>query len=55
MVKPEDRFDHMPHTQPYPVEDVLFDLLEVRLKAYPPSALAAHRVSFLTEVDLCRV
>lgn len=33
MVKPEDRFDHMPHTQPYPVEDVLFDLLEVRLKA----------------------
>lgn len=29
LVKPEDRVDHMPHTQPYPVEDVLVDLLEV--------------------------
>lgn len=29
-MKPEERFDHMPHTQPYPVEDVLVDLLEVR-------------------------
>lgn len=29
IVKPEERFDHMPHTQHYPVEDVLVDLLEV--------------------------
>lgn len=29
VVKPEERFDHMPHTQHYPVEDVLVDLLEV--------------------------
>lgn len=28
VVKPEERFDHMPHTQHYPVEDVLVDLLE---------------------------
>lgn len=28
-VKPEERVDHMPHTQHYPVEDVLVDLLEV--------------------------
>lgn len=28
-VKPEERVDHMPHTQNYPVEDVLVDLLEV--------------------------
>ena len=30
-VKPEERVDHMPHTQHYPVEDVLVDLLEVGL------------------------
>lgn len=29
IVKPEERVDHMPHTQNYPVEDVLVDLLEV--------------------------
>lgn len=29
IVKPEERVDHMPHTQHYPVEDVLVDLLEV--------------------------
>lgn len=29
VVKPEERVDHMPHTQNYPVEDVLVDLLEV--------------------------
>lgn len=29
IVKPEERYDHMPHTQHYPVEDVLVDLLEV--------------------------
>lgn len=28
-MKPEERVDHMPHTQHYPVEDVLVDLLEV--------------------------
>lgn len=36
IVKPEDRVDHMPHTQPYPVEDVLVDLLEVSAGSKTP-------------------
>lgn len=43
MVKPEERVDHMPHTQNYPVEDVLVDLLEVRAGLFTINSTAVNK------------
>ncbi|CAM9725349.1 unnamed protein product, partial [Discosporangium mesarthrocarpum] len=57
-VAPEDRWDHVPHTQPYPVEDVLVDLLDVSAQTLVMGGrlcyLLASTWDFDIKVDLPR-
>ncbi|CAM9211442.1 unnamed protein product, partial [Ectocarpus sp. 6 AP-2014] len=54
IVKPEERFDHMPHTQHYPVEDVLVDLLEVAAQTLVLGGRLCYLLASTWEFDLQR-